>query len=262
MSDDSSAHKDRTLAERVADIPGLELRLDDDSGFAELEFSIPDLVTALRVEWPTIATLGAPALALVIYSIYRVAVGEADAAALGTVLIFAAPVLLILGFIVVYWRQRSSRTVRLGEGSIQPEPLVATPDSPLTFTAENIIHLECVRRTDTITHLTQGYIVVESAFHRATFGDHLRDEELRLLWDFIEEWTTLPHLRLPLAKMISVSLLAGCACAAATFATVDSVLRVGEHPQLVHGFAGLTVGVLVFGLVLGGWRRSRRTLEG
>lgn len=249
----------RDLATRVAELPGVDVELDDDRA-ARAIFTIPDLQTALRLEWPTMAFLGLPALAIVISSIVQLISNGAETAAQITVLIFVAPVLLILAFVILYSRRKSRRVVELSPDVIGPGPWMLAQSGEHCYERGEIIRLEKVRRSDTLTHLSPGHIVVETAFHRATFGGHLRDDELDVLWEFVVEMTGLETITIPWKRMLVFSGLVGVLCAGATFVGADALLRSGPNPQLVHVFASLTVGAVAFGLTLGAWRRTSPTL--
>ena len=232
----------------------------DEDASARLIFTIPNLRTALRLEWPTMAVLGLPALAIVISSIVQVVMNGPDTAAQITVLIFVAPVLLILAFAILYTRRKSRRVIELSEDTIVPGPWMLAQGGEHRYERREIIRLEKVLRSDTITHLTPGHIVVETPFHRATFGGHLRDDELDVLWEFVRETTAMDTIIIPWKRMLVFSGLVGVLCAGATFVGADALLRVGPNPQIVHVFASLTVGAVAFGLSLGAWRRNSPTL--
>lgn len=248
------------LRERVSAIPGVTVEQDDDRG-VRLEFRIPDVAAALRLEWPTVTILGAPALAIIISAIVQIAGDGAGTAAQITVLIFVAPVLLILAFVLVYWRRKSRRIVHLAEGIIRPGPWMLAQAGDHVYARDEIIRLELVKRRNTMTRLTPGRIVVETAFHRATFGGHLRDDELELLWEYVVEITGMEQITMPWKRMVGISVLAGLSAIAITFVVAGTFVQASPRPQLLHAFGSLTVGAVVFGLILGAWRRRQPTLE-
>lgn len=248
------------LRERVSAIPGVTVEHDDDHG-VRLEFRVPDVAAALRIEWPTVTILGAPALAIIISAIVQIAGDGAGTAAQITVLIFVAPVLLILAFVLVYWRKKSRRVVRLADGVISPGPWMLAQAGEHVYARDEIIRLELVKRSDSMTRLTPGRIVVETAFHRATFGGHLRDDELELLWEFVTETTGMDQITIPWKRMVAISALVGLSGGAITFVAAGTLAGIDARPQLLHAFGSLTVGAVVFGLVLGVWRRQQPTLK-
>ncbi|MGM0557510.1 MAG: hypothetical protein ACQEVA_14090 [Myxococcota bacterium] len=261
MSSEPSQNVPQELRERVAALPGVDVETDGEHGRTRLVFTIPDLATALRLEWPTVLVLGGPALAIVISAIVELITNGTEAAAQITILIFVAPVLLIMAAAVIYRRRKSRRVIELAEDLIVPGPWMLAHGGEHEYKRADIIRLEKVARRDTLTRLTHGHIVVESAFQRATFAGHLKDEELAVLWDFVRAVTGMEAIKIPLQRMVTFSVVVGLAVAAATFFGVDAVLREGPRPQIVHAFAGLTVGAVMFVLLLGAWRRTRPTLE-
>jgi hypothetical protein len=262
MSSEPSQNVSAQLRKRVAALPGVDVETDDNHGRTRLIFTIPDLGTALRLEWPTVFILGGPALAIVISAIIQLVTDGAETAAQVTVLIFVAPVLLIMAFAVLYRRRKSRRVIELAKDVIVPGPWMLAHGGEHQFARGEIIRLQKVARRDTLTRLMHGHIVVETAFHRATFGGHLRDDELEVLWDFVRAVTGMETITIPLKRMVTFSVLVALGVAAATFFGVDAVMRVGPRPQLIHAFAALTVGTVIFGLMFGAWRRSQPTLDG
>lgn len=248
------------LAARVEALPGVAVESTEDGERTRLVFTVPDVATALRLEWPTLLVLGLPTLAIIVQSIIQLSQGGPDAPARITVLIFVAPVLLILAFVILYWRRKSRRIVELGEDVIVPGPWMLAQGGKHRFERSEIIRLQLVRRGDTITRIMHGHIVVETAFHRATFGGHLTDAQLDVLWEYVVERTGLESIRIPWKRILGFSTAVGLVAAGATFVGADALLRVGPRPQIVHVFGSMTVGAVVFGLILGAWRRQLPTL--
>ncbi len=245
---------------RVDELPGVQVEDDPDSERVRLVFTIPDMTTALKLEWPSVAVLGGPALAIILSSIYQLITNGSQTAAHVTVLIFIAPVLLILTFVILYWRRKTQRVIELAPGLLVPGPWMLAQGGEHQFARQEIIRFEKVARRDSHTRLMPGHIVVETAFHRASFGGHLSDDDLEVLWAFVQQVTEMKPITIPWERMVTFSAAVGIAAGAATFLAVDAFLRVGPDPRILDAFSALTAGAVVFGLMLGGWRRGQPTL--
>lgn len=258
----SSAHDNEPQARRARaeELPGVQVEDDPDSGHVRLVFSIPDLSTALKLEWPSVAVLGGPALAIIISSIYQLITNGTQTAAHVTVLIFIAPVLLILAFVILYWRRKSQRMIELAPGLLKPGPWMLAQGGQHRFDRREIIRFEKVARRDSHTRLMPGHIVIETAFHRASFGGHLSDDDLEVLWAFVQQVVEMEPITIPWERMVTLSAVVGISTGTAVFLAVDAFLRIGPDPRIIHAFAGLTAGAVVFGLMLGAWRRRQPSI--